>query len=125
MRLELGEGRLAHLDLVRANVDVAAQALLLEQQLGLALAEGLVLGRNARRLLLEVGLARRKLALALRDFLVARPTLVLALRERALAAFELDDACAVSRLELLLGAGELLVTVGERLALLLELVREL
>src|SRR5436305_1020380 len=107
------------------RLEVSAQPLLLEQQLGLAFPEGLVLGRDARGLLLEVGLARRKLALALRDFLVARPTLVLALRERSLAAFELDDACAVPRLELLLGAGELLLTVGKGLALLLELVRDL
>src|SRR5439155_3228990 len=107
------------------RLEVATQALLLEQQLCLALTEGLVLGRDPRGLLFEVGLARRKLALALRDFLVARPTLVLALRERALAAFELDDACAVPRLELLLGAGELLLAVGKRLALLLELVRDL
>src|SRR5439155_7533784 len=59
------------------------------------------------------------------DFLVARSTLVLALGERPLAAFELDDAGALSRLELLLGAGELLLAVSARLPLLLELVGDL
>src|SRR5439155_1505389 len=115
VRLELGKGRLAGLDLVGAQVDVGIQAclalvdlalalvesgrarsrladdsrlvgvlaferfeltpqpLLLEQQLSLALAQGLVLGRDARALLLEVGLAGHELPLALGDFLVAGP----------------------------------------------------
>jgi hypothetical protein len=107
------------------RLEVAAEPLLLEQQFGLALAEGLVLGRDARGLLLEIGLARREFALALGDFLVARAALVLALRERPLAAFELDNAGALSRLELLFGPGELLLAVGQRLPRLLELVGNL
>ena len=105
--------------------ELTPQPLLLEQQLSLALAQGLVLGRDARALLLEVGLAGHELPLALGDFLVAGPALVLALRKRALAAFELDDAGALARLELVFGPGELLLAVGERLPLLLELAREL
>src|SRR5262249_36229642 len=124
LRRLANDGRLVRVVTLEGLV-VGAQPLLLEQELGLALAERLVLGRDARGLLPEVGLAGRELALALRDLLVADPALVLALCKRPLAAFELDHSGALMRLELLLRAGELVPAIGERLPLLLELVRQL
>src|SRR5204862_7622769 len=130
--IELGRprGRVANRGgLVRVlafeRLELAAEALLLEQQLGLALAQRLVLGRDAGALLLEIGLAGAELALPLRDLLVTRAALLLPLRERAFPAFELDGAGALLRGELLLGEGKLSLPVRERLALLLEVVREL
>src|SRR5256885_737402 len=104
MRLELGELRLAVLDLVRAELDVGlehdlafaqvvaleclalvAQPLLLEHRLRFSLAERFVLGKDARRLLLEVFLPGAELPLAVAELLVAGPPLLLPLCERPLA----------------------------------------
>src|SRR5262249_18562158 len=117
-------GRLVRV-LALERLELAAQALLLEQQLRLALAQRLVLGRDAGTFFLQFGLAGAELPLPLRDLLVTSAPLILALGERAFAALELHSAGALTRLELLLGAGELLLAVRQPFALLLEVVREL
>ena len=96
-------------------------ALLPEEQVCLALADRLVLGGDAHGLLFQVVLARDQPPLALRDLLVAAAELSLALVERPLAAVEPHIRGALARLELLLAALGLLLTVGQGGELLGEL----
>src|SRR5262249_43775615 len=103
LRRLANDGRLVRVVTLEGLV-VGAQPLLLEQELGLALAERLILGSDAGCVFLDVGLARREFALSLGNLLVARSALVLALCEGSLAALELDDAGAFAGLEVLLGA---------------------
>src|SRR5262245_29424284 len=95
-------------------VGVSTQLLLLEQDVRLALADRLVAGGDARRLLLVVVLARRQLALSLRELLVTRAPLVLARRERTLAAVEPGRAGLLLRRDLALLLRQLPLTLVER-----------
>jgi len=79
---------------------VVTLTLLLEHELGLALADGLVAGGDARRLFPQVVLAGCELALALAQLLVLGAPLVLALLERALAALNPDGRGLLPRRQL-------------------------
>jgi hypothetical protein len=92
----------------------SAQLLLLEQDVGLALADRLVAGGDARRLLLQVVSRAPQLALSLRELLVARAPLVLALRERPLAAVEPGRAGLLLRCDLALLLRQLPLALVER-----------
>src|SRR3954452_17934023 len=89
-------------ELALEALGLGAETILLEQQLGLSLADDLVLGGNAPRVLLEVGLAGDELPLALGELLLLDPKVVLALVERTLAALQPHLGRAMLRLEVAL-----------------------